>query len=157
MKKTISIFSIICLLFLLCSCGTVTEVKSAKKYIKKIYDYEINRKEEVVYIDLRVTGVDGTTNVNEYAYNHLLDAVNYNYEKGNKEEFLYWVQSVSKKEQTIFLFDSGNNESSEVASWLESDGYNKIYYFTGSYIELREHKLFDELLIEVSGTEGCDC
>lgn len=157
MKKTFSIVSIICLLFVLCSCGTVTEVKSAKKYIKKIYDYEMNHKADVVYIDLRETGVDGTTNENEYAYNHLLDSVNYNFEKGNKEEFLYWVNGVAKKEQTIFLFDSGNEASIEVAGWLEEVGYNKIYYFKGSYSELRNHDLFQSKLVEVSGTTDCDC
>lgn len=145
--KRISLFVlVISTLLLLSSC----KVKSLSKedYVELYYSYHVYQEKETGCIDLR--DLNG-----EYAKGHIKGFVNYNYQNGNVEEFIYYVSSLFNKKTYIFLIDNNGEYVKEASKILKQEGYKHIIIYEKGYKNLIEYA--KEYLQIVEGTDDCGC
>ena len=145
--KRISFLAIILLsLVTLSSCKIKTFSK--EKYVQCFYNYHVQSEKNAVGIDLR----DLET---EYASGHIKGFVNYNYQKGSKEEFIIYVTSLYNKKTYIFLIDNNGEYVHSVAQILKEEGYKNIIVYDKGYNDIEEYA--KETLQIVEGTDDCGC
>lgn len=146
MKRiSILIFSI-CLLFTLTSC----KVKNLTKedFVDKYYHYHVLEEKETGAIDLRDLH-------SEYAMGHLKGFVNYNFQNGNKEEFIYYVSSLYNKNFHIFLIASNKEDIQEASTFLKEEGYKHIYIYEEDFDTLLEYA--KDYIQIIEGIDDCGC
>ena len=154
MKKYFIIFIFI---FLLTGCNSFNTYNQDhfQEYIDELYLYETGKKQDVVYIDLRITGDEENPNPNEYDSGHIKGFINYNYENGSKEEFTNWIKGQYHLKTAVFLIDDGSGKTVKVSDWLKEIGYSKVIAFTDGFQKLVE--LGEDQLYIVTGLDNCAC
>lgn len=140
------------LIFLFCFLLTLTSCKVNKlpkeDFINKYYHYHVLEEKKTGAIDLRDLH-------SEYAEGHLKGFLSYNYQNGNKEEFIYYVSSLYNKKTHIFLIDSRGEYVIEAANFLKEAGYRYIYICEDGYTNLEEYaKKYIQI---VDGIDDCGC
>ncbi len=157
-KKIMMLSVLLFTAFALASCDKTKLYDNDKAFCEKLEKYDISpeKRKQTVYLDLRETGSTEETG-KDYATYHFNGAVNYNYLKGSKEEFLYWFTTRYNTNYTVFLFDNGEGSVKDVMSILKEAGYKEIYGYTLGYEVLRASKEYTSRFVEGKGLEGCDC
>ena len=146
MKRISLLVILLSSLFLLTSCKIKT--LSKEKYVEQFYEYHVQSKKEAVGIDLRDLNTD-------YASGHIKGFVNYNFQKGNKEEFIIFVTSLYNKNTYIFLIDSNGEYVIEAANYLKEEGYKNIIVYENGYDDIKDYAKNSLQIVE--GTDDCGC
>lgn len=146
MKRISLIVLLLLSIFVLSSCQIKTTSK--EEYVKLYYDYHVQSKKSTGAIDLRDLNTD-------FASGHIKGFVNYNYQKGNKEEFIYYVSSMYNKNTYIFLIDNNGESVVEASNILKEEGYKHIIIYQEGYSMLEDYA--KEYLQIVTGTDDCGC
>lgn len=146
MKKISTMLVLLCFVLCLASCS-IKSVDS-DSFVKKYYHYHVLGEKLTGAIDLR----DLET---EYAEGHIKGFVNYNYQNGNKEEFVYFVTSLYNKSAYIFLIDNEGEYVHEAAEILKEEGYKNIIICPDGYKSVQG--CTEGYLAIIQGTDDCGC
>ena len=143
--KKINLTLIIFILLMLTSCKVKSYSK--EKYVDKIYHYHVLQEKDNVCVDLRT--------LEEYGKGHIKGFVNYNYQNGSNEEFIYYMTSMYDKNIYIFLIDEDGKNVVDASSILKKEGYKNIIIFEEGYDNL---ELYASKNLEiVEGIDDCNC
>ena len=85
----------------------------------QVFEAKINQEAHPQIVDTRLP--------EEYAYNHLLHAVNVDVEGGHYQQQV----DLLEKNRPVFVYAIGNGRSAKLAAELADAGYTKIYVLNG--------------------------
>ncbi len=146
MKRISILFISLLSLLILSSCNRIEELNK-EEYINSFYCYHTLGEEEAVGIDLRT--------LEEYGNGHLKGYINYNFENGNKEEFIIFVTSVYNKDTYIFLIDKTGEYVNLASNVLKDEGYKHIVIYKDGFDSICEYA--SDYIPIVEGIDDCGC
>ena len=148
MKKSsfILLVALLLSLILLTSCKVKKTTK--EEYVDLVYRYHVLMEKDNVCIDLR----DLNTSYNT---GHFKGFINYNYQKGSKDEFLIYMNSMYNKSTYIFLIDENGEYVNEASNILLKNGYKNVIIYEFGYNDIVDYA--KEHLQIVTGTDDCGC
>ncbi len=148
MKKSsfLLVVALLLSLILLTSCKVKKTTK--EEYVDLVYRYHVLMEKDNVCIDLR----DLNTSYNT---GHFKGFINYNYQKGSKDEFLIYMNSMYNKSTHIFLIDENGEYVNEASNILLKNGYKNVIIYEFGYNDIIGYA--KEHLQIVTGTDDCGC